>query len=175
MNAYPEEFENSRKRIKRIVEEIVFLENRGLEPVQYFSEFLPRLLTCLAAPAGIAWMRTPAGDLQQVYQVNFWQTGLSDPQNWEDHSDLLRCVVQGQRPVMLLPNEQIEARENGGSLATNPTGYVIFLVPIKVDDKVVGLVEVFQNVDRGRAAQHGFFQFIKKMGELASSYAQNTL
>ncbi len=161
-----EEFESARKKINRIVEKIVHIQEQGVEPVEYFREFMTGLLTCLAAPAGAAWMRTPAGHLQVVYQINFWQAGLSEPQSREEHSELLRSVIQGQRPVMLSPNDQI---------ARNPTGYFLFLVPIKVNGEVVGLVEVFQDPDRDPNAQHGFFQFIKKMGELASIYAQSVM
>ncbi|HEV8058926.1 MAG TPA: hypothetical protein VGP68_03590 [Gemmataceae bacterium] len=159
-----EEFESARRQVNRFVEEIVHIQERGAEPVEYFREFLTGLLTVLAAPAGAAWMRTPAGHLQAVYQINLWQTGLSDPQSREEHSELLRSVIEVQRPVMLSPNDQI---------ANNPTGYFFFLVPIKVNGEVVGLVEVFQDPARNPNAQHGFFQFIKKMGELASIYAQS--
>ena len=91
----------ARKKINRIVEKIVHIQEQGVEPVEYFREFMTGLLTCLAAPAGAAWMRTPAGHLQVVYQINFWQAGLSEPQSREEHSELLRSVIQGQRPVML--------------------------------------------------------------------------
>ena len=172
MPEIPEEPEETRKAVLRLAEEIAELPALYPKPADYFREFLTRVLTAISAPAGAAYLYTPENKLQLQYVINLSQTGLTDKQALEAHSNLLRHAFQVARPLIVKPHEQIVPSENGRPATLNPTDYFIFLAPIKVDGEIAGFVEVFQDHDRAPNAKWGFFQFTTKMTEFASVYAQ---
>ncbi|HWY86510.1 MAG TPA: hypothetical protein VNX28_07295, partial [Gemmataceae bacterium] len=55
----------------------------------------------------------------------------------------------------------------------NPTDFVILIAPIIYDKQLSGLVEIWQDPNRGQDAQKGFLQFIVRMANLAAGYTRN--
>src|SRR5947207_10994220 len=72
--------EQARRQINRLAEEIARLSEMELAPADYYGEFLQRVLTALAAPAGAVWLRTPQGNLQLQYQINMREVLFDDQQ-----------------------------------------------------------------------------------------------
>ncbi len=165
--------EQTRRQINRLVEEITKLSESDLPPTEFYGEFLNRVLTAVAAPAGAIWIKTPQGNLQLQYNVDMQRVGLDGETERQTHSELLRAAAQMGRPQLLPPHSGIGPQEDGKVTPGNPTDFVILLAPILVDKQVAGLVEVWQNADRNPNAQHGFLQFLTKMAELASNYTRN--
>jgi multidrug efflux pump subunit AcrA (membrane-fusion protein) len=166
--------EQTRKQINRIVEQIAQLSETDMAPSDYYGEFLQRVLTAVAAPAGAVWVRTPQGHLQLQYQVNLRQVGLDRSEtDRQTHDELLRLAAQLGRPQLVPPHSGTGTSEEGKPAPGNPTGYVILLAPILVDKQVAGLVEVWQDPDRNPNAQQGFLHFVTRMAELASAYTRN--
>jgi hypothetical protein len=166
--------EQTRKQINRLVEEIARLSETDLAPTEYYGEFLQRVLTAVAAPAGAVWVRTPQGHLQLQYQVNIRQVGLDrEETDRQQHDELLRYAAQTARPQIVAPHSGTGPVEDGKPAPGNPTDYVTLIAPILVDKQVAGLVEVWQDANRAPNAQQGFLQFIARMADLASSYTRN--
>jgi hypothetical protein len=168
--------EQTRRHIQRLFEEVARLSELDLAPADFFGEFLKRVLTALAAPAGAVWMRTPQGNLQLQYQVNLQQLALGrSEQARQSHDELLRLAFQQPRPLHL-PPQSFAGQPEGNQVAPgNPTDYILLLVPIQVENQVDGLLEVWQNPDRNPAAINGFLQFMTEMSQLASRYLRNRL
>src|SRR5262245_48364276 len=111
-----------------------------LAPAEYYGEFLQRLLTAIAAPAGAIWLRTPQGNLQLQYQINMRQVGLDSTEtSRQTHDELLRQVAMKGQPGLLPPHSGLGQVEGGGPAPGNPTGYVILIAPILVEKQVAGL------------------------------------
>jgi len=167
--------EQARRQINQLADEIARLSEMDLAPADYYAEFLQRLLTALAAPAGAVWLRTQQGNLQLQYQINMRQVGLDrDPSGRESHDELLRQAAQKGQPGLLAPHSGLGAPEgHKGPVAGNPTDFVILLAPIMVEKQVAGLVEIWQDPNRGAEAQRGFLQFLVRMAGLASGYTRN--
>src|SRR5437764_8296871 len=121
--------EETRRQIQRLFEEVARLSELDLAPADYFGEFLKRVLTALAAPAGAVWLRTPQGNLQLQYQINLQQVGLDrDEDGRESHNELLRQALQKGQPALLAPHSSVGQPEGGkGPTAGNPTDFVILL------------------------------------------------
>ncbi|HEX5270649.1 MAG TPA: hypothetical protein VFW33_09195, partial [Gemmataceae bacterium] len=168
--------EETRRQIQRLFEEVARLSELDLAPADYFGEFLKRVLTALAAPAGAVWMRTPQGNLQLQYQVNLQNLGLNRSEEAQQaHQELLRLAFQQPRPLHL-PPQSFAGQPEGGQVAPgNPTDCLLLLVPIQVENQVDGLLEVWQSPDRNPAAVNGFLQFMTEMCQLASRYLRNRL
>lgn len=172
----PQTIEQTRRQIQRLFEEVARLSDLDVNPSDFFGEFLKRVLSALAAPAGAVWMRTPQGNLQLQYQVNLQQVGLGNSEEArKSHDELLRQAFQNPRPVHLPPQSYAGQAEGGQTPAGNPTDLILLLVPIQVENRVDGLLEVWQSPDRNPAAINGFLQFMGEMSGLASRYLRNRL
>ncbi|HZT82369.1 MAG TPA: efflux RND transporter periplasmic adaptor subunit, partial [Gemmataceae bacterium] len=140
------------------------------------GEFLMRVLTALAAPAGAVWLRTQHGNLQLQYQIQMAQAGLDRSEEARtSHDELLRQAVMQARPIFLPPHASAGGAQGQGPAPGNPTDFILLLVPIVMGDQVAGLVEVWQAPDRHPSAIQGFLQFLVHMAELASRFLRNRL
>ena len=180
MNAGPDpqidmsQIEQARRQINRLAEEIAQLSEMELSPPEYYGEFLQRLMTAIAAPAGAVWIKTPQGNLQIQYQINMRQIGLDQAENSRNqHDELLRQMTVKAQPTIVPPHSSTGQVEEGKIVPGNPTDYVILLAPILYDKQLAGLVEIWQDANRGPDAQRGFLQFIVKMSALAAGYTRN--
>lgn len=169
-----DQIEQARRRINELANEIANLSEMELPPMEYFEGFLQRLMQALAAPAGAVWTRTPQGHLQLQYQINMRQVGLDNhPQARQVHDELLRqCALKGQ-PNIFPPNSSFGPVDANSPPAGNPTNFVILLVPIIHDKELAGILEIWQDPNRGGEAQRGFLQFMVRMGALAAGFIRN--
>jgi hypothetical protein len=166
--------EQLRRQINRLAEEVAHLSEMDLAPAEYYGEFLQRVLTALAAPAGAVWIRTPQGNLQLQYQINMRQVNLDQAENSRQmHDELLRQAAMKGQPLLVFPHSSVGQTEQGKVGPGNPTNLVILLAPIMVDKQVAGLVELWQDPSRAPEAQRGFLQFLVRMAGLASGYTRN--
>src|SRR5262249_23515192 len=72
-------------------------------------------------------------------------------------------------------NSTMGTAEEGRVAPGNPTPHLLLLVPIKTNDQVIGLIEVFQGANRPSAAIQGFLQYMAMMADLAGRYQRNQL
>src|SRR5207302_8432513 len=129
-----------RKQINRLFEEVARLAEADLSPTDFYGEFLKRVLTALAAPAGAVWGRTAQGNLQLQFQINMREVGLdATEEGRESHDELLRKAVTQPQPRYLPPHSS-EGGQAGAAGPGNPTDYILLLVPVVVDNQVAGLL-----------------------------------
>jgi hypothetical protein len=173
----PRTIEQTRQQINRLRDEVAKLSESDIEPGNYYGEFLMRVLTALAAPAGAVWIRTPQGNLQLQYQIQMQQVGLDRSEaGRQGHDELLRQTVQSGKAVYLAPHSGSAKTDSPTGVApSNPTDFLLLLVPIIVNNQVAGLVEVCQAPDRHPSAIQGFMQFLTHMAELAARYMRHRM
>ena len=116
----PSQIEQARRQINRLAEEIAQLSEMELSPPEYYGEFLQRLMTAIAAPAGAVWVKTPQGNLQIQYQINMRHVGLDRAETSRaEHDELLRQVTAKAQPGMIMPHsstgESIDGRPSPGN------------------------------------------------------------
>lgn len=169
-----EQVEQIRRQINRLAEEIARLSEMELPPPDYYNEFLQRVVAALAAPAGAVWLRTAQGNLQLQFQINMRQVGLDNSDTGRQmHDELLRQAAMKAQPGIVWPQSSMGEPSGSSVPPGNPTDYVILLAPIIIENQVAGLVEVWQESNRGTDAQRGFLQFLVRMAGLASGYTRN--
>jgi hypothetical protein len=166
--------EQARRQINRLAEEIAHLSETDMAPADYYGEFLKRVLQALAAPAGAVWLLTQQGNLQLQYQINMREVGLDRTEEGrESHDELLRQALVKAQPGILPPRSGLGTAEGNRAAPGNPTDYMVLLAPLVVDKQTIGLVEIWQDPNRGPDAQRGFLQFLVRMAGLAAGYARN--
>src|SRR5271157_2436610 len=102
------------------------------------------------------------------------QVGLDREENSRiQHDELLRQVTAKAQPGIIMPHSSTGQSEGDRAAPGNPTDYVILVAPIMYDKQLAGLVEIWQDPNRGQDAQKGFLQFIVRMSNLAAGYTRN--
>ncbi|MBL8799721.1 MAG: efflux RND transporter periplasmic adaptor subunit [Planctomycetia bacterium] len=171
--AAEQKIDQIRRHIQRLVSEVTQLAEQNLEPTAFYGEFLQRVLSGMAAPAGVIWVRTPQGHLQLQHQINLQHVGLDKTEAGKQaHNELLRqACLQGRGRIV--PPHSSAGDGQGAGGPGNPTDFIVLLAPMVVENEVVGLVEVMQDPRHSGEALPGFLQFLERMTVLASGYVRN--
>ena len=165
----PKTIEDTKRQIRGLVNEMAELSKSDIPPEQYYAEFLPRIVQALAAVGGAVWIVGDGGRMELAYQINISRS-LLDPaaEDAVRHVQLLGQVIQSAEPKLVSPQSG-----SGESGAGNPTNYLLVLSPMKSENHVEGILEVFQRPDVQPASQRGYLQFVVQMCELAGDWMRN--
>lgn len=162
----PRLVEETKLQIRSLVAEIAELSRSDLPPAEFYSEFLNRVVQALAAIGGAVWAPGESGALELQYQINLQKTGLVENQaNQAQHGRVLHQVIKSGDGMLVAPHSGGAADQPG-----NPTEYLLVLVPVKVEQKIQGIVEVFQRAGGRPETQRGYLKFLLQMGDLAGDY-----
>src|SRR4029077_2606524 len=106
----------------------------------FYGEMLKRLLESMAAPAGAVWTRTTQGNLQLQFQVNLKEVGVDRSEEArQSHEELLRLALTKPQQIHLPPRSGAGPAQEGRTAPGNPTDYLLLMVPVLLNDQVVGL------------------------------------
>jgi len=164
----PELIEQTKQQIRSLVGEIAQLSKSELAPDTYYEEFLPRVVSALAAVGGAIWTTNDEGRLALQYQIKLHETRLSDSQeSMAQHGRLLYKTLESEGLLVPPHSGAGEADQQQGA---NPTDFLLVLGPLKTDLEAVGVVEIFQRPEAGPKTQRGYLRFLMQMCELAGDF-----
>ena len=173
----------TRQQIRALASEIEQLAKSDCTEEEFFEGFLTRSTSALASIGGAIWMLDDQQQLRLRYQINLKQTGLAErPAAQTQHHRLLqRVLVKGESTLIAPQSGATESNGEGASPtegansteAANPTDFLLVLAPLTVDQKPVGLIEIFQRSATGPNTQQGYLRFLNQMGETGSRYLAN--
>jgi multidrug efflux pump subunit AcrA (membrane-fusion protein) len=156
--------------IDMLVQEITQLAGQDVSPETFYSGFLTRVVSAMAAVGGAVWIVADGGKLKLQYQVNLAQTGVdASPQGRSQHALLVKNVVESAQTVIAQPSSG--PTKAGG--ASNPTELLVVLAPLIVEQQAQGVVEIFQRPGGAPSAQRGYVRFLMQMCELACGYLKS--
>lgn len=162
-----ETIEQTKQQIRSLVSEISQLSKSDIGPEEYYSAFLQRIVSALAAIGGAIWLIADGRRLQLAYQIKMSQTLLdSSSDDAGRHLRLLNHVINSNQSQLVPPMSGTGDDEAGG----NPTTSLLVLSPLNSDGKVEGIVEIFQRPDSPPATQRGYLRFLDQMAELAGEW-----
>ncbi|MBL9125498.1 MAG: HlyD family efflux transporter periplasmic adaptor subunit, partial [Planctomycetaceae bacterium] len=166
----PRLVEETKLQIRSLVAEIAELSRSDVAPLEYYTEFLNRVVQALAAIGGAVWAPGDTGALELQYQINLQRTGLAEnPQHLQQHGRMLHQVIQSGDGMLVAPHSGAAGADQAG----NPTEFLLVMVPLKVEQKVQGIVEVFQRPGGRPETQRGYLKFLLQMGDLAADYLKS--
>lgn len=169
-----QQFEQARRQINQVAEEIAQLSEQDLQPAQYYSEFLQRVYFALQAFAAAVWIRTPQGNLVLQCQINLRELGLDrTPESRPLHDELLRQAAMQGKGGIVKPHFSHNFGPRPEQVAGNPTDYVILLVPIMLEKQVIGLVELWGDPNRPANVIQNLYQFLVRMAAFISLFQRN--
>jgi biotin carboxyl carrier protein len=162
----PELLDQTRAQIRGLVNEIETLSRSDVAPSEFYEGFLNRLVQALAAEGGAVWVIGEAGRLELAYQINLRLTRLADRrEDQEKHGRLLRKIITSGEGTLAAPQSG-----DGDGLTGNPTDFLLVMGPLRSDQEVQGVVEVFQRPNPRPAVERGYLRFVQQMCELAGDY-----
>ena len=87
-----------------LVGEIAQFSKTDVAPEEFYGQFLPRVVSALAAAGGAVWTLNPEGRLALQYQINLQETQLRDNQEHQaQHSRLLYKALSGSEGMLVPP------------------------------------------------------------------------
>ena len=162
--------EQTKQQIRSLVREIAQLAQSDIDPNEFFEGFMGRVVSALAAEGGAVWMLDDSGRLELQYQINIQKTGLADSEEKQmRHGLLLKKTLSNAAPGLIPPQSGVPDDEEAG----NPTDYLVLLGPVKIEQQVQGIVEVFQRPGAGPATQRGYLRFVLEMCEIVGDYLKS--
>lgn len=162
--------EQTKNQIRRLVSEIADLAEADIQPAEFQTEFLNRVVAAVAASGGALWMLDGKGSLKLQHQLEFRQTGLLDGRvRTQPHDLLLGCMIQASQPQIIPPGATVEGMPQAG----NPTPFALILAPVFVDKQPIGLVEILMDPTRRAATQKSTLRFVSDLCDLAGQYQKN--
>jgi multidrug efflux pump subunit AcrA (membrane-fusion protein) len=163
----PGEIERTKQQIRGLVNEIAQLTKSGVAPGEFYGQFLPRVVTALAAVGGAVWAVNGEGQLALQYQMNLAETKLIEQEDERRrHGQLLHKVLQSGEGSLVPPH----SGSGDEAEAANSSNYLLVLSPLKTDTTTEGVVEIFQRPDAGPNTQKGYLRFLLQMCELAGDF-----
>ncbi len=159
--------EQTKQQIRGLVSEIAQLSKSELGPDEFYPAFLQRIVSALAAIGGAVWVIRDGRRLDLAYQIKMSETLLApDSEDAARHFALLTRIAASGEPS-LVPPQSGTADETA---AANPTRYLLVLAPMRSDNLVEGVVEIFQRPDAQPVTQRGYLKFLIQMCELAAEW-----
>ncbi len=163
----PQLIEQTKQQIRSLVNEIAQLSKSSSTPEEFYGEFLPRVVSALAAIGGAIWTLEDQGRLTLQYQINLQQTKLRENEEAQmQHGRLLHKAIASGETILVPPHSGSGENDE----AANPTDFLLVLGPLKTELETIGIVEVFQRPDSGPNTQKGYLRFLKQMTELAGDF-----
>ncbi len=163
--------EQTRQQIRGLVNEIAQFAKSEISPPEFYGEFLPRVVSALAAIGGAVWVVEEQGRLSLAYQVNLHDVRLREKSEEEQarHARLLYRVFGSDEGCLVPPYSGFGESDGEG----NPTEFLLVLAPLKTELERTGVVEVFQRPNPRVETQKGYLRFLTQMCDLASEYLKS--
>jgi len=172
-----QQIEQTKQQIRSLVAEIAQLSKQDVAPEEFYGQFLPRVVSALAAVGGAVWTVNSEGRLALQYQINLQNTGLREDKDGQArHSRLLYKVLSSSSEGTMVPPHSGPGDElpAGDEIPpANPTDFLLLFGLLKTDIETIGLVEIFQRSDAGPATQQGYLRFLTQMCELAGDFLKS--
>ncbi len=156
--------------INALVQEVTLLAGQDISPDAFYSGFLTRIVSAMAAAGGAVWVPGDNGAWKLQYQINLAQTGTeATPRSRSRHGQLIRGVAASGQAQIVQPSSG-PATETG---AGNPTELLLILAPFVLEDETQGIVEIFQRPGGAPSAQRGYLRFLAQMADLICAYVKS--
>ena len=115
----PQLIEQTKQQIRSLVAEIAQLAKTNVAPEEFYGQFLPRVVSALAAVGGAVWTMNPEGQLALQYQINLQETHLRESEEQQaQHGRLLYKALSGGEAILVPPHSGPGDVESGPPATT---------------------------------------------------------
>ncbi len=186
----PPLIQQTKSEIRTLAGEMAKLAHGTSEPGEFFSGFLPRLVTAMGAEGAAVWQTNESlhkhseivaideafhvGSLQLLAEhclaTQLLDADIRSAENRilpsEPHRRILECVIAEGTPILVPP----QTVSLDADRPANPLEHSIIVIPVRIEDEVEFVLEVVQRASGGPAAQRGYLRFVAQMADLMADY-----
>jgi biotin carboxyl carrier protein len=160
--------EQTKRQLRSIMGEISTLSRSNTAEDEYFPQLLQRLVSALAAVGGAIWLPDRDQQPKLKYQQNVSQSLLEEQADDSiQHARLVKRLFANAQPQLIPP---LTRRGEEGAEEGNPTRYLLVTAPLLVEQRVEGLIEIFQRSDSTPETQTGYLRFLVEMAKAAEEW-----
>jgi uncharacterized protein (TIGR03000 family) len=162
------------ERIDRLFTKFARLSDTELPPAEDYFGLLVDGIEDIVRPAAAAiWWRGSKDHPELIDQVDLDKSGVQSEANKAHHEQLLREAFDIPRPLVLPPHGRADESQGAAPLSVNATDYTAIIVPILIEHKITGLIEVWLGEADRPENRPATIQFLVHMAYLASLYLRN--
>ncbi|MBN2584885.1 MAG: GAF domain-containing protein [Planctomycetes bacterium] len=159
--------------IRRLVSEIAQLASTDIPRQAFFGAFIQRAVRAIDAMGGAVWIGRQ-GRFNLVADVDLDSSRFAANSNQRDAiRAALRWVAEHGRSLIIAPMGPDWMDDQGAAGIPNHTPMPFFYVPVRHDDHVVGVVQVWQRPGRDPKSYRGFMEFLIAVAQHAESYLES--
>jgi hypothetical protein len=178
-------YEDTWRQIDDVVQQVTQQSRAPVSSEQFFTDLLDGCVRTLAAVGGAVWLRNSEG-LRLEYQTNLARTGIVSSPNADAGDAVQQSRLQHDRLLNAVAARKVSravAPQSGSvhsddhthaELPGNPTDFLLLVCPLTIEDRVLGVLELFQRPDVSPAACQGFLRFLSAIAELAVDFLRNS-
>lgn len=154
--------------LNQLVVELTGLLESAVTQEEFFVPYLERILEVTKATGVAIWQRHAVGHLELLHDFNFASLNLDQAKNGaESHALILEDALLTRRATW---SEPTLAKEASKRLKANPTPFALLLVPIHIEDKTVGLLELFFPPDHERQTKRTLIRLATEVVGFAAAF-----
>lgn len=160
----PRLVDGTRKRIRRLLEEIAQWSRKDVPPACFLNEFVQRLVTALGAWQGRVWLASDES-WRQAASVQAIECPLPPEDEIKPPAKLLAEVLSSRRSRVISDEAPLPA-------ASPLVPVLRILVPLSSADRAAGVVEIIQRTGASAPAQRGYVRFIEQACQWAGDFLE---
>lgn len=154
--------------INQLVVELTGLLESASTTDAFFTPYLEKVLEITGAVGVAVWQRHGAGQLQLIQEFNLGALDLDKvPNGNECHALVLEDALLSRRGHWVAP---VVPDENTKRIKANLSPLALLLAPIVVEDKVVGVLEVFLPPDQERQTKRFLLRLATELAGFAAAF-----
>jgi uncharacterized protein (TIGR03000 family) len=162
------------ERIDRLFTKFARLSDTELPPAEdYFGLLIDGIGDIVRPAAAAIWWRGQDDRPELIDQVELDKSGAQSEANKAHHEQLLREAFDIPRPLVLPPHGRADESQGASPLSANATDYTAIIVPILIEQRITGLIEVWLGEADRPEGRPATIQFLVHMAYLASLYLRN--
>jgi uncharacterized protein (TIGR03000 family) len=162
------------ERIDRLFTKFARLSDTELPPAEdYFGLLIDGIGDIVRPAAAALWWRGTDDRPELIDQVDLDKSGAQSEANKAHHEQLLREAFDIPRPLVLPPHGRADESQGAAPLSTNATDYTAIIVPVLIERRITGLIEVWLAEGDRPENRPATIQFLVHMAYLSSLYLRN--
>jgi len=162
------------ERIDRLFTKFARLSDTELPPAEdYFGLLIDGIGDIVRPAAAALWWRGSDDRPELIDQVELDKSGAQSEANKAHHEQLLREAFDIPRPLVLPPHGRADESQGAAPLSANATDYTAIIVPILIEHRITGLIEIWLGEADRAESRPATIQFLVHMAYLASLYLRN--
>ena len=162
--------ETTRQQIKSMVDEIHQLSTANISPKTFYTEFLARVVACLAAIGGVVWLKSEDGALAPLTIQDVDKVGLDRTQLTNRGPALAKVLAGGENRMIPPDSPGIDESIGKKDTELNSTDYLLILALLRAGSRQIGLLEIFQRAGGRAALDRGYLRFVSQMCKTAEKF-----